>query len=132
MVSKIKSEFYNLILSLDYNATDNGVYEEKFPWLMLRTTGHDRTDILDIRYDNITYTLDIFSTYSGEKELLEIIENIGNHLIELRQNNSSIMYIQQKSCKILDDNKKGPVKKHAVIEYKFICATGLEEEDANG
>lgn len=94
MVSKIKSEFYNLILSLDYNATDNGAYEEKFPWLMLRTTGHDRTDILDIRYDNITYTLDIFSTYSGEKELLEIIENIGNHLTELRQNNSSIMYIQ--------------------------------------
>ena len=85
----------------------------------------------DIRYDNITYTLDIFSTYSGEKELLEIIENIGNHLIALRQNNSSIMYIQQKNCKILDDNKKGPVKKHAVIEYKFTCATGLEEEDAN-
>lgn len=131
MVSKIKSEFYKLILDLNYNATDNGVYEEKFPWLMLRTTGHDRTDILDIRYDNITYTLDIFSNYSGEKELLEIIENIGNHLIELRQNNSSIMYIQQKNCKILDDNKKGPVKKHAVIEYRFACATGLEGEDAN-
>ena len=94
MVSKVKSEFYNLLLKLDYNATDNGVYEEKFPWLMLRTNGHNRIDIRDIRYDTITFTLDIFSTYSGEKELLEIIENIGNHLIDLRLANDSIIFIK--------------------------------------
>ena len=38
MVINLKKKFYTLIHNLGYNITDNGVYVENFPWLMLRLT----------------------------------------------------------------------------------------------
>lgn len=128
LVSKIKEQLYNLLLSLNYNATDKGIYEEKFPWLMVRTNTYRRADSFDLRHDRIILTIDIFSKYSGEKEVLEIIENISNNIHTLKNENEAIMYIEQIGCVILDDNSTGPVRKHAVLSYEFTCVSGLEEE----
>lgn len=125
--TEIKTQLYDLIKSLGYNATDNGFYEENFPWLMLRTSGHNRMDTMDLRIDILSYTIDIFSTYNGEKEILEIVENISNNIQQLRRDNDKIMSIAQKSLRIIDDNKKGPVRKHGIITYQFLATSGLEE-----
>lgn len=131
MIQQIKTDLCNLVKGLGYNITDNGAYVENFPWLMLRVGGHNRADTFDIRVDAITLTIDIFSTYKGEKEILDIVENISNHIQELRTNNSSIMFIAQKNLKILDDTKNGPLKKHGVVSYQFLLSSNLGEEQTN-
>lgn len=130
MVQKIKTELCSLVRELGYNITDNGAYVENFPWLMARVTSHSRADTLDVRTDVVAITIDIFSKYKGEKEILEITENIANHIQSIRENNPEIMYIAQRNLKILDDNKTGPVKKHGVLTYQFILSSNLVEEDA--
>lgn len=129
MVQRIKRELYSLITQLGYNITDNGAYNENFPWLMMRLGGHNRFDTMDVRTDSIIITIDIFSTYKGEKEILDIVENITNNIQSLKVNNKSIMYIAQKNLRILDDNKKGPVKKHGVLTYWFLLSSSIGEED---
>lgn len=130
MVEKIKTELCSLIKQLGYNITDNGAYVENFPWLMARLNGYNRVDTIDTRIENIYITIDIFSKYKGEKEILTIVENINNHLQEIRRDNPEIIYVSQYDLKILDDNKTGPVKKHGVLTYLFLLTSNLLEEDA--
>lgn len=130
MVSTIKEQVYNLLTGLGYQGTDNGTYQDNFPWLMVRTQGHNRLDTMDLRYDNITITIDIFSKYNGEKEILEIVEDIGNNIQSLKDENDTIIFIEQYSCKVLDDKKQGPVRKHGVLTYRFVCASGLVDKEA--
>lgn len=126
MLNKLKSQFYALLKELGYNVTDNAEYKENFPWLMLRTNGYTVFRTFNTNISNVTLTLDIFSTYRGEKEIIEIVENIESHLNELRQNNPEVLYCYQKTMKILDDKTTGPVRKHGVITYDFLMGYGIE------
>lgn len=128
MISKVKTELYNLIKELGYNITDNGDFHEDFPWLMLKTSGATAFQTMDTAYTTIVFSLDIFSTYSGEKEILTIIDNITSHLNDLLKIDKSIIYIQQTSTKILGDKATGPVRKHGIVNYSVIVASPIEEE----
>ena len=130
MVSRIKTQLYDLITGLGDRVAHNRNHQEDLPWLLIRTGGHSRTDMFDLRYDIITINVDIFSGYSGEKEVLEIAENIANHLPDLRAQNETIIYAEQKTCKVLDDNGSGPVRKHGFLSYRFLCSVGLEDKEA--
>ena len=127
MVQKIKTDLCSLVRGLGYNITDNGAYVEDFPWLMARLGNYSRVDAFNTRIDNITIIIDIFSKYKGEKEILDIIEDITNHIQQLRTNNTDIIFISQSDLKILDDNKTGPVKKHGVVTYTFLLSKELGE-----
>lgn len=131
MLTAIKEQFYNLLKSLGYKVTDNGTYKEDFPWLMLTTGNYQSSVSLDIRYDVITLKLDIFSTYNGEKEIIQISENIVNHLQDLRKNNPDITAITQKKMIIIGDKETGPVRKHGILTYQFLVTSGLDLEDNN-
>lgn len=131
MLTAIKEQFYNLLKSLGYKVTDNGTYKEDFPWLMLTTGNYQSSVSLDIRYDVITLKLDIFSTYNGEKEIIQISENIVNHLQELRKNNPDITAITQKKMTIIGDKETGPVRKHGILTYQFLVTSSLALEDNN-
>ena len=131
MLTDIKEQFYNLLKSLGYKVTDNGTYKEDFPWLMLTTGNYQSSVSLDIRYDIITLKLDIFSTYNGEKEIIQISENIVNHLQDLRKNNPDITAITQKKMTIIGDKETGPVRKHGILTYQFLVTSGLDLEDNN-
>lgn len=131
MLTAIKEQFYNLLKSLGYKVTDNGTYKEDFPWLMLTTGNYQSSVSLDIRYDIITLKLDIFSTYNGEKEIIQISENIVNHLQDLRKNNPDITAITQKKMTIIGDKETGPVRKHGILTYQFLVTSGLDLEDNN-
>ena len=128
MISKVKTELYNLIKELGYNITDNGDFHEDFPWLMLKTSGATAFQTIDTAYTTIVFSLDIFSTYSGEKEILVIIDNITSHLNDLLKIDKSIIYIQQTSTKILGDKATGPVRKHGIVNYSVIVASPIGEE----
>ena len=125
MLANLKSQFYSLIKGLGYNITDNAEYKEQFPWLMLRTNGYRTMNSFNVNISSAVLVLDIFSTYSGEKEIIEIVENIGEHLKELQDNNPDIMFAYQKSLKILDDKSTGPVRKHGVVVYEFFLGYGI-------
>ena len=131
MLTTIKEQFYNLLKSLGYKVTDNGTYKEDFPWLMLTTGNYQSSVSLDIKYDIITLKLDIFSVYNGEKEIIQISENIVNHLQDLRKNNPDITAITQKKMTIIGDKETGPVRKHGIITYQFLVTSGLDLEDNN-
>lgn len=128
MLSKLKIQFYSLIKDLGYKITDNGDYVEDFPWLMLRTGGYKSLDAFNTNISTITLILDIFSNYPGEKEIIEIIEDINNNLSILKENNSDILFYQQKTTKILDDKSTGPVRKHGVVSYEFLLGYGVQPE----
>jgi len=129
MVNELKKQLVALLKKLGYNIKDGGQYEEQFPWLIVRTSGHNRVDAYDIRIDQISLTIDIFSNYPGEKEILEIIENIGNNIQEIKMNNEKVLNIVQHQCRILGDKATGPVRKHGVITYTFNIVIGTKEGD---
>lgn len=131
MLIDLKKKFYSLIRNLGYNITDNGDYVEHFPWLMLRLTDSQLLQSFDTTINRVVLTLDIFSTYSGEKEILEIVENINNQLQSFQNENPEILFAYQKMFKTLDDKATGPVRKHGIVNYEFILGQGLipEEEE---
>lgn len=126
MLTQLKSQFYSLIKEKGYNITDNAEYKENFPWLMLRTNGYQTLNSFNAKTSKITLVLDIFSQYSGEKEIIEIAEDIQELLMELQNTNPNILFAYQKNLKILDDKKTGPVRKHGVAVYEFSMGHGLE------
>lgn len=125
MLYKLKTKFYSLLKELGYNITDSAEYKETFPWLMLRTDGYTVFRSFSTNISNITLTLDIFSTYCGEKEIIEIAGDIESHLNELCRDNPEILYCYQKTMKILDDKTTGPVRKHGIITYEFLMGYGI-------
>lgn len=127
MIINLKEKFYKLIKSLGYNITDNGRYVEDFPWLMLRLTDSEFIQSFDISAYQVVFTLDIFSTYAGEKEIMEIVEEINSHLQQFQNENPEILFAYQKMFKIMDDKATGPVKKHGIINYEFVLGEGLIE-----
>lgn len=126
MLNEVKTQVYQLIKGLGYNCTDNGVYKENFPWLMLKIKGHTLRTSLDLRYDVITLDLDIFSTYAGEQEIINIVDNIANHLDDLRAVNPNITAISQIAMKIIPDKETGPVRKHGIVTYRILLTSGKE------
>ena len=134
MLEKLKTHFYSFLLELGYNITDNGNYEEHFPWLILRTNGYSVLNSFNMKVGKATLVLDIFSQYQGEKEIIQIIENIEEHLIDFIEMYPDVLYGYQKGLKILDDNNTGIVKKHGVASYEFLLGEGLvmEEQEDDG
>lgn len=128
MLKDIKKQFYDFLTGLGYNATDNLTYKEQFPWLMVNVQNYQLVQSRDIDMEVITLKLDIFSVYNGEKEIIDIADNIAEHLKELRAN-PNITAITQHSMKIIGDKETGPVRKHGVIYYKFIVTNGQEVYD---
>ena len=131
IVSEIKEQFIRLIKNLGYNITDNVFYEENFPWLILKTDNYQTINSLDTIFENVVLRIDIFSNYAGEKEILDIVEDIRCHLDELRIENQYITQIFQSNLKIIDDKTKGPVNKHGIALYNVILTRSKENNDGS-
>lgn len=133
MLKRIKERFYSLVKGLNYNITDNGTYSENFPWLMLRLGNATNLNTFDLRVNAVSLTLDIFSTYNGELEIIDIVEDITAHLNDLIKEMPELLYAYQKTFKILDDKSTGPVRKHGVVVYDFLLGQSEREvqDDTN-
>lgn len=128
LVLYIKTKLYQIISSLGYNITDRAQGEETntFPFLKLTLSNLQRDYFQNNFLYTIRYKLDIFSTYEGEKEILEIEESIAQHLKEL-YDIPGVTYIRESDCKILDDKSTGVVMKHGIISYTIKSAGGAKE-----
>ena len=129
MVGELKRKVFQALQEADLNITDNRNYEEQFPWCMLRTGNIQRIKYRDVRTEIVTLTIDIFSKYSGEEEILLLQDKISGIIEEMEWD--CLMGVVLSSCIILDDKSTGPVRKHGVLNYNFVLAIGKEEEDDN-
>ena len=73
---ELKTYFVSLLTNLGYDVADNGVYRETFPWLQVSVNYIQNISNRTVSQKTVTLKVDIFSSYSGEKEILEILENI--------------------------------------------------------
>lgn len=127
MFQTIKKGFYELVKGLGYNINDNGTYRDKFPWLMIKTAGASSVKALDVRIDNYSIALDVFSTYNGEQEILNIVEHINGELPNMMAQFPQIQFVELSTLKILDDKETGPVRKHGVAVFRFTLSGHYQE-----
>lgn len=130
MLEKLKTDFYGMITELGFNVSDNRNFEiGGSPWLVLRTNGYERTHSLDLRTSKIILVLDIFSEYSGEREIIQAIDKIADNLEDFLAQHQEVIFCHQKTVKILDDKTTGPVRKHGVVSYEFLMGINTPEEE---
>lgn len=125
---ELKTKFYNILTSdLQYRVFDTPVNSKaKFPWVRL-TLGNISRDTFQGNFVyNYTFTVDIFSDYNGEKEILEMEEEMFEALQRLYEV-TGVTYVRETSFKILDDNSLGPIRKHGVIKYNILCNGDIKE-----
>lgn len=132
MLTKIKESIVSLINSLGYNIDDNGFYREQFPWLMLRVSNQQESYSKDLCFQVIDFVVDIFSTYNGEKEIYDIKEKITKPIIDLGNSMPEVLFSQLRTFKILDDKATGPVRKHGILNYRFLICFGTKEDGNDG
>lgn len=129
MLQWVKTKFFEYLSSLNYNVTDNGTHRDEFPWLMLRFNDANVSRTRDMNITEVRIIVDIFSTYDGEKEILDIIDNINEHIKEFIDSSDYIQYVSLRSLRIIDDPETGPVRKHGVANFQFTLTQGDEIED---
>lgn len=128
MLGLIKTKFYEFLSSLEYNVTDNGTHRDEFPWLEIRFNDARVLKTRDLNMSEARIIVDIFSTYDGEKEILDIIDNINAHIKDLINENDFIQYAFMRSLRIIDDPEVGPLNKHGIANFSFVL-TQEDEED---
>ena len=130
MLEKLKTDFYAMIAGFGYNVSDNRNFETgDSPWLVLRSNGYQRAHSIGLRMSKITLVLDVFSQYSGEREIIKVIDKIADNLEEFLVQHPEVLFCHQKSMKILDDKATGPVRKHGVVSYEFLMGINTPEEE---
>lgn len=132
MVRQLKADFLKYIADFGYHITDNGIYQENFPWLMLRTNREVHHATTNLDFIEVSLMLDIFSTYTGEKEILDITSQIGENFVDFLDTHPYITYGYQSDLKVLDDKNTGPVRKHGVVKYSFVLISKVQKEATDG
>lgn len=126
MFDLIKQKFVEYLRGLGYTVGDSWVARGALPHINVRINGGSFRPLRAAHDSDLILTLDIFSDYHGEKEILQIVDNVNSHLLEFIDANPQVIYAAQISTHILEDKETGPVRKHGVISYSFTLAEGDE------
>ena len=126
MISYLKTQIKECIDALGYHVRDNNTYNTTYPMITLRLSKASQERKNQVILQKITYVVDVFSTYNGEKEILDINDKISEKLFELPQQNKHITAVRQ-NCLILDDKETGVVRKHGVLTYEFLLTSVISE-----
>ena len=120
LIEDVKKTLYNILTQdLGYTVVDNSSEENNCPWIRLRTSNLYRQPFKNNEYEyNITYTLDIFSEYDGEHEILEMDKEIFEKMPKMYELDC-ITNISGSNLKIIDDKSTGVIKKHGILSYTF-------------
>jgi hypothetical protein len=96
---------------------------QEFPYITLGSeTAMDNSDLVR-RGDEITYTLDIWSTYRGRKEIIDIIDQIdtllsdGRGALDLGAGWQCAVMTPAEFAEIVSD--PDPTIRHGVVRYRF-------------
>ena len=110
----IKQMLFNKLRDLSIPIKDNPTMERKSLYGILRTINVIPEKRKNYMKNNWLLRLDVFSTYKGEKEILNYYNTEVVPKLQEIQELDGITYINT-SCSIMDDKETGPIKKHGVI-----------------
>ena len=126
MVEQLKQVFCTALSENNIDLRDTKNFAEVFPQVFLRTSNIKRIYYQGVSAINVSFTLDLFSKYSGEKEILDLEQEISTIARNLVDTNDFIMGMGLRSCLIQDDNSTGINIKHGILIYDFVLAEVLE------
>lgn len=126
MVERLKQVFYTALSENNIDLRDTKNFAEVFPQVFLRTSNIKRIYYQGVSAINVSFTLDLFSKYSGEKEILDLEQEISTIARNLVDTNDFIMGMGLRSCLIQDDDSTGINIKHGILIYDFVLAEVLE------
>lgn len=126
MVERLKQVFYTALSENNIDLRDTKNFAEVFPQVFLRTSNIKRIYYQGVSAINVSFTLDLFSKYSGEKEILDLEQQISTIARNLVDANDFIMGMGLRSCLIQDDDSTGINIKHGILIYDFVLAEVLE------
>lgn len=129
MISQLKTQLYQILKEdLQYNVTDNPYGEEtkSFPYVLITLSNTRRDRRKGIYWFNINFKIDIFSDYSGEKEILDMEEEIFDAVQQLYENDF-VTYLRESGFRIIDDKSTGVLRKHGIINYTIYSGGGIED-----
>ena len=126
MVERLKQVFYTALSENNIDLRDTKNFAEAFPQVFLRTSNIKRIYYQGVSAINVSFTLDLFSKYPGEKEILDLEHQISTIARNLVDTNDFIMGMGLRSCLIQDDDSTGINIKHGILIYDFVLAEVLE------
>lgn len=126
MVEQLKQVFCTALSENNIDLRDTKNFAEVFPQVFLRTSNIKRIYYQGVSAINVSFTLDLFSKYSGEKEILDLEQEISTIARNLVDTNDFIMGMGLRSCLIQDDDSTGINIKHGILIYDFVLAEVLE------
>lgn len=126
MVERLKEVFCTALSENNIDLRDTKNFAEVFPQVFLRTSNIKRIYYQGVSAINVSFTLDLFSKYSGEKEILDLEQEISTIARNLVDTNDFIMGMGLRSCLIQDDDSTGINIKHGILIYDFVLAEVLE------
>lgn len=126
MVERLKQVFCTALSENNVDLRDTKNFAEVFPQVFLRTSNIKRIYYQGVSAINVSFTLDLFSKYSGEKEILDLEQQISTIARNLVDTNDFIMGMGLRSCLIQDDDSTGINIKHGILIYDFVLAEVLE------
>ena len=126
MVERLKQVFCTALSENNIDLRDTKNFAEAFPQVFLRTSNIKRIYYQGVSAINVSFTLDLFSKYSGEKEILDLEHQISTIARNLVDTNNFIMGMGLRSCLIQDDDSTGINIKHGILIYDFVLAEVLE------
>ena len=126
MIEQLKQVFCTALSENNIDLRDTKNFAEAFPQVFLRTSNIKRIYYQGVSAINVSFTLDLFSKYSGEKEILDLEHQISTIARNLVDTNDFIMGMGLRSCLIQDDNSTGINIKHGILIYDFVLAEVLE------
>ena len=126
MVERLKQVFCTALSENNIDLRDTKNFAEVFPQVFLRTSNIKRIYYQGVSAINVSFTLDLFSKYSGEKEILDLEQEISTIARNLVDTNDFIMGMGLRSCLIQDDDSTGINIKHGILIYHFVLAEVLE------
>lgn len=126
MVERLKQVFCTALSENNIDLRDTKNFAEVFPQVFLRTSNIKRVYYQGVSAINVSFTLDLFSKYHGEKEILDLEQEISTIARNLVDTNDFIMGMGLRSCLIQDDDSTGINIKHGILIYDFVLAEVLE------
>ena len=126
MVERLKQVFYTALSENNIDLRDTKNFAEAFPQVFLCISNIKRIYYQGVSAINVSFTLDLFSKYSCEKEILDLEQEISTIARNLVDTNDFIMGMGLRSCLIQDDDSTGINIKHGILIYDFVLAEVLE------
>ena len=122
-VQELKSEIYKILSNkLHYNVSDTPKNDDDFPFVRISTTSLRRIPYKKgaAEYE-ISFSLDIFSNYNGEAELLRMEKEIYDAMPDLYKVNG-VVNVSGPSSHFITDKSMGIVLQHGIIVYSIKVA----------